>query len=97
MHGSGASKEEIEEVEAAIAAVRERLGEPVRVGEENEVLKVVTEEDFLVLGGDWFASSIRARPCSNRAPLRSHRGVCKLRERILDSIRTRCLKMHCGA
>ena len=27
------------------------------MGEENEVLKVVTEEDFLVLGGDWFASS----------------------------------------
>ena len=47
--GASKLKEEIEEVEAAIAAVRERLAwaSPwVRVGEENEVLKVVTEEDF---------------------------------------------------
>ena len=78
MHGSGASKEEIEEVEAAIAAVRERLGEPVRVGEENEVLKVVTEEDFLVLGGDWFASSKGATVL-----LFVRTEGCKLRERIL--------------
>lgn len=46
MQKSGASKEEIEEVEAAIAAMRQRLGEPERVGEKNEVLEVVTKEDF---------------------------------------------------
>ena len=46
MRLSGASEQEIEEVEAAIAAVRERLGEPERVGSENEVLDVRTKEEF---------------------------------------------------
>ena len=56
------------------------MGEPLRVGEENEVLKVVTEEDFLVLGGDWFASSKGATVL-----LFVRTEGCKLRERILDS------------
>ena len=74
MQKSGASKEEIEEVEAAIAAVRERLGEPVRVGEENEVLEVVTKDDFEV---HVIASSkgtpvllfVRAEGCNGSAAL----------------------------